>query len=176
MSISKGSGKVSDEISTAGKKKDTASEEVPPVSTAEVHISTAGRNCYLLKEKCREKEKDKALRLEEQWNEETELKLLECRDAKDNGSKEERKKVMEEAKTAKVKERYSSTAPEGYDLMLWGDLHTLFEPDKDDEIWRDQHEYNLLSWRLCDFCGIPILLIGHMDWQLSYSCQKRKYP
>ncbi|GKG52635.1 hypothetical protein Tco_0549747, partial [Tanacetum coccineum] len=29
-----GSGKVSDEISTAGKKKDTASEEVPPVSTA----------------------------------------------------------------------------------------------------------------------------------------------
>ncbi|GKB29015.1 hypothetical protein Tco_0868416 [Tanacetum coccineum] len=37
-----------------------------------------------------------------------------------------------------VKERYSTTAPEGFDLMLWGDLHTLFEPDKDDEIWRDQ--------------------------------------
>ncbi|GKG39921.1 hypothetical protein Tco_0466698, partial [Tanacetum coccineum] len=35
-----GSRKASDEISTAGKKKDTASEEVPPVSTAEVHIST----------------------------------------------------------------------------------------------------------------------------------------
>ncbi|GKC18300.1 hypothetical protein Tco_1020450, partial [Tanacetum coccineum] len=28
-----------------------------------------------------------------------------------------------------VKERYSSSKPEGYDLMLWGDLHTLFEPD-----------------------------------------------
>ncbi|GJZ85077.1 hypothetical protein Tco_0650416 [Tanacetum coccineum] len=26
-----------------------------------------------------------------------------------------------------VKERYSSLAPEGFDLMLWGDLHTLFE-------------------------------------------------
>ncbi|GKG23062.1 hypothetical protein Tco_0388365, partial [Tanacetum coccineum] len=38
----KGSGKASDEVSTAGKKKDTASEEVPPVSTAGVHISTAG--------------------------------------------------------------------------------------------------------------------------------------
>ncbi|GKD32335.1 hypothetical protein Tco_1247844, partial [Tanacetum coccineum] len=36
-----GSGKASDEISTAGKKKDTASEEVPPVSTAQVHIDTA---------------------------------------------------------------------------------------------------------------------------------------
>ncbi|GKB49091.1 hypothetical protein Tco_0899844 [Tanacetum coccineum] len=28
----------------------------------------------------------------------------------------------------------------GFDLMLWGDLHTLFEPDEDDEIWKDQHE------------------------------------
>ncbi|GJT08109.1 hypothetical protein Tco_0842571 [Tanacetum coccineum] len=44
-----------------------------------------------------------------------------------------------------VKKRYSSSAPEGFDLMLWGDLHTMFEPDKDDEIWKDQHEYNLLS-------------------------------
>ncbi|GKF07003.1 hypothetical protein Tco_0041227 [Tanacetum coccineum] len=26
-----------------------------------------------------------------------------------------------------VKERYSASRPEGYDLMLWGDLHTLFE-------------------------------------------------
>ncbi|GJX41796.1 hypothetical protein Tco_0256786 [Tanacetum coccineum] len=37
-----GSGKASDEISTAGLKKGTASEEVPTVSTAEVHLSTAG--------------------------------------------------------------------------------------------------------------------------------------
>ncbi|GJT93794.1 hypothetical protein Tco_1082639 [Tanacetum coccineum] len=33
-----------------------------------------------------------------------------------------------------VKERYSSSKPEGYDLMLWGDLHTLFEPDEESEI------------------------------------------
>ncbi|GJY03160.1 hypothetical protein Tco_0361312 [Tanacetum coccineum] len=31
-----------------------------------------------------------------------------------------------------VKERYSASRPEGYDLMLWGDLHTLFEPDEED--------------------------------------------
>ncbi|GJX76238.1 ribonuclease H-like domain-containing protein [Tanacetum coccineum] len=42
----------------------------------------------------------------------------------------------------------SASRPEGFDLMLWGDLHTLFEPDEDDEIWKDQHEYNLISWRL----------------------------
>ncbi|GJR83051.1 hypothetical protein Tco_0153836 [Tanacetum coccineum] len=33
-----------------------------------------------------------------------------------------------------VKERYSSSKLEGYDLMLWGDLHTLFEPDEESEI------------------------------------------
>ncbi|GKD73397.1 hypothetical protein Tco_1331679 [Tanacetum coccineum] len=27
-----------------------------------------------------------------------------------------------------VKERYDTTSPEGYDLLLWGDLKTLFEP------------------------------------------------
>ncbi|GJZ55476.1 hypothetical protein Tco_0610669 [Tanacetum coccineum] len=58
-----------------------------------------------------------------------------------------------------VKERYSASRPEGFDLMLWGDLHTLFEPNEDDEIWKDQHEYKLLSWRLYDFSGIHILLM-----------------
>ncbi|GJQ98416.1 hypothetical protein Tco_0009555 [Tanacetum coccineum] len=52
-----GSGKVSDEISTAGKKKDTASEEVPPVSTAEVHISTAGGTATYSRIISREKKK-----------------------------------------------------------------------------------------------------------------------
>ncbi|GKA28597.1 hypothetical protein Tco_0714842, partial [Tanacetum coccineum] len=33
-----------------------------------------------------------------------------------------------------VKERYVTTSPEGYDLMLWGDLKTLFEPDEEDEV------------------------------------------
>ncbi|GJW88490.1 hypothetical protein Tco_0163830 [Tanacetum coccineum] len=33
-----------------------------------------------------------------------------------------------------VKKRYSSSKPKGYDLMLWGDLYTLFEPDEESEI------------------------------------------
>ncbi|GKA48033.1 hypothetical protein Tco_0740991 [Tanacetum coccineum] len=33
-----------------------------------------------------------------------------------------------------VKERFESTSPEGYDRLLWGDLITLFEPSKEDEI------------------------------------------
>nr|GEW89726.1 hypothetical protein [Tanacetum cinerariifolium] len=44
-----------------------------------------------------------------------------------------------------VEERYTTTSPEDYDLMLWGDLKTLFEPDKENELWKNQHEYNLIS-------------------------------
>ncbi|GJY19611.1 hypothetical protein Tco_0391102 [Tanacetum coccineum] len=73
-----------------------------------------------------------------------------------------------------VKERYSTSRPEGYDLMLWGDLHILFEPDEDDEIWKDQHEYNLISWRLCDFCGIHILLME--NGLAIHMLTEKKYP
>ncbi|GJW88939.1 hypothetical protein Tco_0164279 [Tanacetum coccineum] len=41
-----------------------------------------------------------------------------------------------------------------------GDLKILFEPDEEDEVWRNQHEYNLISWRLFDSCGIHILLMN----------------
>ncbi|GKA56645.1 hypothetical protein Tco_0755717 [Tanacetum coccineum] len=58
-----------------------------------------------------------------------------------------------------VKEKYSTSRLEGYDLMLWGDLYTLFESDEEDEIWKNQHEYNLISCRLCDLYGIHILLM-----------------
>ncbi|GKB02701.1 hypothetical protein Tco_0830790 [Tanacetum coccineum] len=33
-----------------------------------------------------------------------------------------------------VNERYETTSPEGYDLLLWGDLKTIFEPNEEDEI------------------------------------------
>ncbi|GJY01021.1 putative reverse transcriptase domain-containing protein [Tanacetum coccineum] len=73
-----------------------------------------------------------------------------------------------------VKERYSSSKPEGYDLMLWGDLHTLFEPDEVSEIWMNHNEYNLISWSLCDFCGVHILLM-HNGIAIHMLTEK-KYP
>ncbi|GJS59481.1 hypothetical protein Tco_0654265 [Tanacetum coccineum] len=73
-----------------------------------------------------------------------------------------------------VKNRYSASSPEGFDLMLWGDLHTLFEPDEEDEIWKDQHEYKLLSWRLYDFCGIHILLME--NGLAIHMLTEKKYP
>ncbi|GKC34039.1 hypothetical protein Tco_1046423 [Tanacetum coccineum] len=37
-----------------------------------------------------------------------------------------------------VQERYDTTSPEGYDLLIWGDLKILFEPNEEDEIWKNQ--------------------------------------
>ncbi|GJZ55509.1 hypothetical protein Tco_0610702 [Tanacetum coccineum] len=73
-----------------------------------------------------------------------------------------------------VKEKYSASRPEGYDLMLWGDLHTLFEPDEEDEIWKNHHEYNVISWSLYDFCGIHILLM--QNGIAIHMLTEKKYP
>ncbi|GJV97622.1 hypothetical protein Tco_1549199 [Tanacetum coccineum] len=120
-----GSGKASDEVSTAGKKKDTASEEVPPVSTAEVHISTAGGTATYSRRSA-EKRKDKgkgimtdeepkkkskkeleqerlsyaeALRLEEQMNEEQRAQIARDAEIARQWEEEEKKKAMDEAKS-----------------------------------------------------------------------------
>ncbi|GJU80144.1 ribonuclease H-like domain-containing protein [Tanacetum coccineum] len=73
-----------------------------------------------------------------------------------------------------VQERYDTTSPEGYDLLLWGDLKILFEPNEEDEIWKNQQDYNLISWRLFDSCGIHILLM-HTGIAIHMMIEK-KYP
>ncbi|GJT53259.1 putative reverse transcriptase domain-containing protein [Tanacetum coccineum] len=72
-----------------------------------------------------------------------------------------------------VKERYSASRPEGYDLMLWGDLHTLFEPDEEDEIWKNQHEYNVISY-VYVVLFIHILLM--QKWDCYTMLTEKKYP
>ncbi|GJT21395.1 hypothetical protein Tco_0891332 [Tanacetum coccineum] len=58
-----------------------------------------------------------------------------------------------------VKERYDTTSPEGYDLLLWGDLKTLFEPCEEDEVWRNQQETDLWSMRMEQY-------LTHTDYAL----------
>ncbi|GJU23714.1 retrotransposon protein, putative, ty1-copia subclass [Tanacetum coccineum] len=74
-----------------------------------------------------------------------------------------------------VKERYDTTSPEGYDLLLWGDLKILFEPNEEDEIWKNHRQpKTLISWRLFDSCGIHILLM-HTGIAIHMMIEK-KYP
>ncbi|GKC85906.1 hypothetical protein Tco_1141623, partial [Tanacetum coccineum] len=57
---------------------------------------------------------------------------------------------------------------------LIGDLKILFEPNEDDEIWKNQQDYNLISWRLFDSCGIHILL---MSTRVAiHMMVEKKYP
>ncbi|GJW93810.1 hypothetical protein Tco_0173482 [Tanacetum coccineum] len=44
-----------------------------------------------------------------------------------------------------INERFETTSPERYDILLWGDLITLFEPSEEDEIWKAQQDYTLIS-------------------------------
>ncbi|GKA19518.1 hypothetical protein Tco_0699433 [Tanacetum coccineum] len=73
-----------------------------------------------------------------------------------------------------VKERFETTSPEGYDRLLWGDLITLFEPSEEDEIWKTQQDYTLITWRLYDSCGVHLLL---MDTRISiHMLVEKKHP
>ncbi|GJT36089.1 hypothetical protein Tco_0926508 [Tanacetum coccineum] len=124
-----GSGKASDEISTAGLKKDTSSEEVPTVSTAEVHLSTAGGTvtysrrsaekrsrkdkgkAILIEEEPKKKSKKdleqeqlsyaEAIRLEEQMNEEQRAQIARDEEIARQWDEEERKRAMDAAKSTK---------------------------------------------------------------------------
>ncbi|GJT98652.1 copia protein [Tanacetum coccineum] len=58
-----------------------------------------------------------------------------------------------------VKERYEIISLESYDRLLWGDLITLFESSEEDELWKGQQDYKLISWRLFDSCGVHVLLM-----------------
>ncbi|GKE03679.1 hypothetical protein Tco_1395697 [Tanacetum coccineum] len=76
-----GSKKASDEISTAGAKKGTTSEEVPIVSTAEVSLSTAGRTVTYTKrsaEKRSRQDKGKAILIEEEPKKKSKRKVELC--------------------------------------------------------------------------------------------------
>ncbi|GJV76088.1 hypothetical protein Tco_1507672 [Tanacetum coccineum] len=73
-----------------------------------------------------------------------------------------------------VQERYETTSPEGYDLLIWGDLKTLFEPCEEDEVWRNQQGYNLISWRLFDSCRVYVLLMD--NGIVIHMMIEKKYP
>ncbi|GKA17794.1 hypothetical protein Tco_0697631, partial [Tanacetum coccineum] len=53
-----------------------------------------------------------------------------------------------------VMKRFEDTTPEGYNLLLWGDLKIMFEPNAEDEIWSNQYPLikemlqKMLNWKL----------------------------
>ncbi|GJZ02742.1 hypothetical protein Tco_0520703 [Tanacetum coccineum] len=57
-------------------------------------------------------------------------------------------------------EKYASTRPGFDDLMLWGDMKIMFEPDDDDAVWKNHNSQELIEWKLYDSCGVHSLMLG----------------
>ncbi|GJV73356.1 hypothetical protein Tco_1493351 [Tanacetum coccineum] len=73
-----------------------------------------------------------------------------------------------------VKAKYESTRPvEDLDLVLWNDLKTMFEPHVEDEIWKLQQRYKVLSWKLFDSCGVHCLSLQSGE---IYMLVEKRYP
>ncbi|GJY31122.1 hypothetical protein Tco_0414617 [Tanacetum coccineum] len=72
------------------------------------------------------------------------------------------------------KAKYGSTKPvEDLDLVLWNDLKIMFEPHVEDEIWKLQQRYKVLSWKLFDSCGVHCL---SLQSGMTYMLAEKRYP
>ncbi|GKA45718.1 hypothetical protein Tco_0738514 [Tanacetum coccineum] len=57
-----------------------------------------------------------------------------------------------------VKAKYGSTRTvKDLDLVLYGDLKTMFEPHVEDKVWKNQSDYRVLDWKLYGSCGVHSL-------------------
>ncbi|GJT72463.1 retrovirus-related pol polyprotein from transposon TNT 1-94 [Tanacetum coccineum] len=73
-----------------------------------------------------------------------------------------------------VKAKYGSTRlVEDLDLVLWNDLKTMFKPHVEDEIWKLQQRYKVLSWKLFDSCGVHCL---SLQSGMIYMLVENRYP
>ncbi|GJY78421.1 hypothetical protein Tco_0484222 [Tanacetum coccineum] len=54
--------------------------------------------------------------------------------------------------------KYGSTRPvEDLDLVLYGDLKTMFDPYVENQVSKNQSDYRVLDWKLYDSCGVHSL-------------------
>ncbi|GJT82965.1 hypothetical protein Tco_1057307 [Tanacetum coccineum] len=58
-----------------------------------------------------------------------------------------------------VMQRFQVNGLDGYDLILWGDLRIMFDSSEDDEVWLNQQEWKVLSWKLYETCGVHTLIL-----------------
>ncbi|GJW62507.1 hypothetical protein Tco_0111842 [Tanacetum coccineum] len=73
-----------------------------------------------------------------------------------------------------VKAKYGSTRPlEDLDLVLYGDLKTIFDPHIEDQVWKNQSDYNVLEWKLYDLYGVHSLRKKNVH---IYMLVEKRYP
>lgn len=73
-----------------------------------------------------------------------------------------------------VTDKYQGRTPEGFDLILWKDLTTMFNPNEEDDIWKSQETWNIESWKLHKSTGVHTLQIDNE--LVIYMLVDKKYP
>ncbi|GJV78681.1 retrotransposon protein, putative, ty1-copia subclass [Tanacetum coccineum] len=77
-----------------------------------------------------------------------------------------------------VMDRYHDEVPEGFNRVLWGDLMIMFNPNDEDEFWKLQQDWNVVSWKLHGSSGVHTLmtetrLVIHMLVEKKYPLRKK---
>ncbi|GKA72999.1 hypothetical protein Tco_0779215 [Tanacetum coccineum] len=74
-----------------------------------------------------------------------------------------------------AQEKFQDHPLEGHDLMLWGDLRMIFDPNIEDEVWMNQQDWKLMKWKLHESCGIHTLSMWSTPIKINMLVEK-KYP
>ncbi|GJT31111.1 hypothetical protein Tco_0911386 [Tanacetum coccineum] len=70
-------------------------------------------------------------------------------------------------------EKYASTRPGFDNLLLWGDIKVMFDPEEDDEVWKNHNSQEFIEWKLYDSCGVHSLMLEEVT---IYMLVEKKYP
>ncbi|GJU82377.1 hypothetical protein Tco_1284742 [Tanacetum coccineum] len=73
-----------------------------------------------------------------------------------------------------VMQWFETITLEGVNLVLWGDLRTMFDANTEDELWQNQERWNLKSWNFYKNCEVHTLTLE--DGNKIHMLVERKYP
>nr|GEV60924.1 hypothetical protein [Tanacetum cinerariifolium] len=91
------------------------------------------------------------------------------------------KRKTSKAREDKDKRQKKQDDPEKLTLMKYvkviydseeGDMKTMFEPNGDDEVWKNHHSQELIEWKLYYSCGVYSLMLGEVSIHMLV---KKKY-
>ncbi|GKD64983.1 hypothetical protein Tco_1307091, partial [Tanacetum coccineum] len=74
-----------------------------------------------------------------------------------------------------VQERFQDHPLEGHDLLVWGDLRMIFDPDEKGGLWMNELDWKLLRWKLYENYGVHTLFMDGKPMEINMIVEK-KYP
>ncbi|GJT97531.1 putative ribonuclease H-like domain-containing protein [Tanacetum coccineum] len=77
-----------------------------------------------------------------------------------------------------IRDQYSEVTLDGFELILWGDLKIMMESstegNEQSDFWSGQQDWNIVTWRLYESCGVCILEFE--DGIVIHMLVEKRYP